>query len=138
VYKRQVFLPDHPASENDSSLTLLATFGNDRILLPGDLEQSGIAELNAKTPATPITVLKLPHHGSRNSTPGLLLDHFPAKMAVVSVGADNRFGFPHLETVDALNSRQIPLFRTDLDGTVRFVTQGNEWRAERWKDGEFH
>ena len=133
-----LFLSPHPATANDASLVILAKFGNDCVLLPGDLERPGIIELLRQTPSFPVAVIKIPHHGSRLSTPGLLLDHFSPGLAVVSAGAGNRFGFPHRETITVLSERRIPLWRTDLHGTLHFSRRGGEWRAERWKNGDFH
>lgn len=133
-----LFLPPHPETENDASLIILAKFGGDHILLPGDLERSGIRELIRQTSSFPVAVIKLPHHGSRHSTPELLLDHFPTELAVVSAGAGNRFDFPHRETLAVLSERQIPLWRTDLHGTLHFSRKGGAWHAERWKNGDFH
>jgi competence protein ComEC len=84
-----------------------------------------------------VTLVNLPHHGSRRSSPELLLDALHPHAAFVSVGAGNAFGFPHTEVVEELERRKIPLSRTDRDGTVRLVVDGSGWRRECWKNGLF-
>ena len=60
-------------SDNADSLTLAVEYLGRRILLPGDLEHSGINDLLAREPWD-CDVLMAPHHGSpRSSPPGLAL-----------------------------------------------------------------
>ncbi|MBW3606332.1 MAG: MBL fold metallo-hydrolase, partial [Actinobacteria bacterium] len=58
---------------------------------------------------------KVPHHGGATNAVGFI-DAVAPRVAVVSVGADNRYGHPHPTTVDDLDP--VPLWRTDLHGTV--------------------
>lgn len=126
------------ASANDHSLVLRAEFSHEQtLLLAGDIESAGVRELQAHTPRFAPALLKLPHHGSRHSAPGSLFDSFPAQLAIVSVGHDNRFGFPHQTTLTALQERAIPLWRTDRDGTLRVRPQGRGWIVECWNNGDF-
>ena len=83
------------------------------------------------------TLLKLPHHGSRNSSPQLLLEGLQPKLAFVSLGAGNPYRFPHREVLAELEERNIPLYRTDRAGSVRFLSNGSGWRVEQWQRGLF-
>jgi competence protein ComEC len=106
-------------SDNDGSLTLQLRYGPTTVLLPGDLEAAGERLLvAAHGSALRSTVLKVPHHGSRTSSSALLLDAVAPRIAVVSAGAGNRFGFPHREVLDAYRRRGTQLWRTDRDGAV--------------------
>ena len=58
------------------------------------------------------------HHGSKNSTAGMLLDAFEPQAAVISVGETNNFGHPAPETLDRLFSRGVAVYRTDAAGNV--------------------
>jgi competence protein ComEC len=45
-------------------------------------------------------------------------------VAVISVGADNRFGHPAPETLARYVERGIPVLRTDELGSIEFITDG--------------
>lgn len=122
-----------PASRekgNNQSLVVYARAGNQGVLLPGDLEAAGVRQLLALRPNGPVTLLKLPHHGSRHSSPELLIDALHPAQVFVSVGADNRFNFPDQVVLENLLQRKIPLFRTDQDGSFRFSATSMGWRFE--------
>jgi competence protein ComEC len=129
--------PTTAISTNDRSLVLYARQGELGLLLTGDLEAAGIARLLATPLPGPVQLLKIPHHGSRHSAPRLLLQTLHPSCAVVSVGAENGYGFPAPEVVSILGKLGIPLWRTDLDGTVRFVAGGSTWRQKHWQNGLF-
>ena len=68
-----------------------------------------------------VDILKVSHHGSKNGTSEELLNILEPKMAVISVGAKNKFGHPTKEVLDRLNDRNIEIKRTDLDGDIFVV-----------------
>ena len=69
----------------------------------------------------PVDILKVSHHGSKNGTSEELLDVLKAKMAVISVGAKNRFGHPTKEVLERLKKKNIEIKRTDLQGEVHVM-----------------
>ena len=77
------------------------------------------------------TVLKVPHHGSAaGMTEGLLAATQPA-LAVISVGADNRFGHPASSTLQLLEQQSIATLRTDQAGDIEVIVDDSAiWRAE--------
>jgi competence protein ComEC len=67
-----------------------------------------------------IDVLKVSHHGSESATSDEILDLLKPKVAVISVGRNNRFGHPRGEVLERLNKRNIEIKRTDEVGDVVF------------------
>ena len=82
-------------------MVLLAEVAGVRLLLTGDVEPVGQAALARALPGLRVDVLKVPHHGSRYQDHDWLAS-LGARYAVVSVGADNDYGHPAAETLDAL------------------------------------
>lgn len=107
-------------SVNDASLVLRIGFSGRWILLTGDIESQGEAELVAGAAFEPLEsdVLKVPHHGSRTSSSDALLAAVRPALAVISLGRRNRFGFPRAEVLARYASRGIKLLRTDWHGAV--------------------
>jgi len=119
----------HLLRENDASLVLHVSFGETSFLLPGDVESAGEAALLAAgIPRT--DVVKAPHHGSRTSSGRGLVGSTRPRWVVFMVGAGNRYGFPHAETVARWREVGAELLRTD-EGPVRFRSDGHRaWRAD--------
>jgi competence protein ComEC len=105
---------------NNTSVVLRATTSAGRVLLTGDVELEAQAELLAARTDLRADVLKVPHHGSRFSAKEFLTAVRP-RVAIVSVGARNRYGHPSQHVVDALNETGSWVIRTDLHGDVAVV-----------------
>jgi competence protein ComEC len=104
-------LPDDP---NTECIVMLARWRHFEMLLTGDAE----AEAVPIDPG-PVDVLKVSHHGSGDAGLGGLLDRTAPRLAVISVGAHNPYGHPDPGTLATLAAHQVPVLRTDLDGTIR-------------------
>jgi competence protein ComEC len=110
----------HPPAEpgwtslNDSSLTL--RLGD--ALLTGDIESRAETSLLRDPASLRAAVLKVPHHGSRtSSTPAFVVAVAP-KIAVISVGADNRYHLPSPEVEARYRTRGTCVLRTDRCGAI--------------------
>jgi competence protein ComEC len=113
---------------NNSSVVIRAVTPAGRLLLTGDIEIIAQADLlNARADLS-ADVLKVPHHGSRYSAPDFL-DAVGARIAVVSVGAGNRYGHPSPMTLGFLTRRGTQLTRTDTDGDSAIVATSAGPRA---------
>jgi competence protein ComEC len=107
---------------NNNSVVLRLVYGDVSFLLTGDIEADAEATLLQQGGALRSTVLKVAHHGSDgSSTPAFLAAVKPA-VAVISTGVENSFGHPSPTT--RLRLAGVPLLRTDLNGRVRFETDG--------------
>jgi competence protein ComEC len=118
---------------NDHSVVLKLTDGRVSFLLTGDIQAGVEQELVESGRPLAASVLKVAHHGSiTSSTPAWLAAVNP-QVAVISVGADNRFGHPSPEVLQRYAAAGIPVLRTDQVGGIEFVTDGEKlWvQAER-------
>ena len=106
---------------NNNSLVLEYVNGNDKVLLMGDAEEKIERELNVSD----VDLLKVGHHGSRSSSSSSFIDKINPKYAVILVGANNKYGHPHKETMDTLASKNIEIHRSDECGHIVFKSSGN-------------
>lgn len=106
---------------NNNSLVLEYVNGNDKVLLMGDAEEKIERELDVSD----VDLLKVGHHGSRSSSSSSFIDKINPKYAVILVGANNKYGHPHKETMDTLASKNIEIHRSDECGHIVFKSSGN-------------
>jgi competence protein ComEC len=109
--------------ENDASLVLRVSYGATAFLLPGDVEQAGEAAALAAGRTLAAEVVKVPHHGSRTSSTAPFVSAVRPRWAALSVGAGNRYGFPHPEPLERWRAAGATIVRTD-EGAIRFVSDG--------------
>ncbi|CAM3080694.1 DNA internalization-related competence protein ComEC/Rec2 [Prescottella defluvii] len=109
---------------NDGSLVIMAETRAGRILLTGDVEVPGQQALLRSGMSLRADVLKLPHHGSRTTTPEFLAAVRP-RVAIASVGADNSFGHPNPGIVAKVAALGAVTQRTDRDGDIAVVRSGS-------------
>ena len=115
-----------PAKNNDS-LVLRLRYGNRTILLPGDAEKDVERTLLSGNSAQELQadVLKVSHHGSKNSTTPNFLAAVKPQMAIISAGEENPYGHPSPVLLERLESAGVRVFRTDLVGSVTVLTDGD-------------
>jgi competence protein ComEC len=99
-------------------------------LLPGDIQAGVEQELVESGRPLAATVLKVAHHGSITSSTPAWLAAVKPQVAVISVGAGNRFGHPSPEVLQRYATAGIPVLRTDQAGSVEFVTDGERLWVE--------
>lgn len=104
---------------NLASAVMLVRYRDVRVLLTGDAESAEEQWLLARAAShAGADILKVAHHGSSTGTGGALLDAVRPRVALVSVGARNRYGHPSPAVVDSLRARNVLVARTDLLGSV--------------------
>jgi competence protein ComEC len=120
-------------TRNDDSVVVRVQLGETAFLLTGDLEGHGESRLVGVSARA--SVLKVPHHGSRTSSTPHFIEGVGPRAAVISVGFQSSFGHPHAEVIERYAQAGIRLFRTDLDGTVTFSTDGRQLWVETTRTG---
>jgi competence protein ComEC len=110
---------------NDASTVALVQIGRVRILLVGDAEaEEERWMVDRWGDALGADVLKVGHHGSSTSSTAEFLDAVRPRVALISVGAGNRYGHPSPGVLAALGARDVMVIRTDLSGTTVIRTDG--------------
>ena len=98
---------------NAVSMLLRVDYGEASALFTGDLE---IGE--EPGPMPDVDVLKVPHHGSANSSSLMLLHSASPSAAVISAGRNNAYGHPAQALLERLEGTGASVFRTDECGAV--------------------
>ncbi|PFN62056.1 DNA internalization-related competence protein ComEC/Rec2 [Bacillus thuringiensis] len=111
-------------SENNASIVIWAKFGGLTWLFTGDLEEEGEKFLVSAYPDLRVDVLKVAHHGSNTSSIESFLNVIQPRVAIISVGKQNRYGHPHKEVIERLEKMGSAIWRTDKQGAISYVFKG--------------
>lgn len=109
---------------NDASVVLRVRVRGIAVLLTGDVEPDAQDEILRSGAPVAADVLKMPHHGSARQSEDFL-DHVGARVATISAGAENDYGHPAPAALRMLRERGVAFWRTDLDGDIAIVVQGD-------------
>jgi competence protein ComEC len=109
---------------NNESVVARLTYGETSFLFTGDIEEGTEEKLLSSGFPLDVDVLKVAHHGSATSTQEAFLDAVSPKLALISVGAENRYGHPAPIVLDRLARRGISVYRTDREGRIAVVSNG--------------
>ena len=104
--------------------------GDVTFLITGDLVTEIEEQILREGIDVSATVLKVGHHGSKTSSGEEFLRTVNPKCAVICVGYGNNFGHPRAEVLERLENLPTKIFRTDLDGLIKFRTDGKNLRVE--------
>lgn len=113
------------SSAESGSLATLISYSDFSLLLTGDTPVDEMHEVGESLGS--VAVLQIPHHGSTTGLDRQVLDNFHPQLAVISVGARNRYGHPKKQTLNLLSKFGIPLKRTDKDGDIEIISDGKKW-----------
>lgn len=111
-------------TSNDTCIVARLIYGKNSFLFTGDIDSKAEKELVNSSENIQSDVLKVAHHGSKYSTSNLFLSAVKPKFAVIEVGK-NSYGHPTPETLQRLQNYDIKTLRTDQQGDINFVSDGN-------------
>lgn len=114
-----------PDVVNETSVVFRLVYEDFSMLFTGDSGAWTEEELLTAHEDVASDVLKIGHHGSDTSTGQAFLEAVRPSVALISVGAKNRFGHPSLRVLRRLERAGADIYRTDLDGTIRITTDGS-------------
>jgi competence protein ComEC len=116
---------------NDASVVIAVEVHGLRVLLTGDIEPSAQEALLRAGTDLAADVLKVPHHGSARQS-AEFLEAVGARLAVVTVGADNDYGHPAPSLLDGLDDSGTVVARTDDDGDVAVLAPRSHGAPLTW------
>ena len=115
--------------ENAQSLGLLISIRGVKILTLGDLDKSYEDKLDVSA-----DILKVSHHGSRNSTSKDFVEKVNPKLALISAGRNNTYGHPTKEVIENLDG--VKIYNTQNDGLVK-IKFGKDVTVEPYLKGGY-
>ena len=140
----------HPGADysstdaNDESAVVYVTWNDFSALFTGDISEDAETEVLQNLNGRQVDLLKASHHGSKTASSQEFLDGifgqnqkgaltadstedgFQTQTAVISCGANNRYGHPHQEVLERLENMGIVVYRTDQSGCIQVVSQGED------------
>lgn len=129
-----VLRPDESIAEsrvtdlNETSIVNKVVYGNTSILFTGDISTDNELTLIEKKVDLTANILKVAHQGSKTSSSEAFIKAASPQVAVISVGK-NSYGHPNKEIVDRLKSLINVVLRTDQEGDITFISDGQAfWR----------
>jgi len=119
---------------NETSCVLRIDTAHGSVLLTGDIERRAEAEL-MRTGEIAADVVIVPHHGSRTSSTAGFVEKVASRLAIVSAGHNNRWGFPLPEVRERWEAAGARLLVTADSGAVdvRFGDEGITVSEARWR-----
>ena len=125
---------DGGKSENDDSLICLIKYDAN---VDGRIEARGVltgdAEKDAMRDVVPqvgdIDFLKVAHHGSKGGLSEEQLSTLSPEVALIGVGADNKYGHPTKETLQMLEEHGARIYRTDKQGAISIAFSADGMRV---------
>ncbi|MBE6606978.1 MAG: MBL fold metallo-hydrolase [Ruminococcaceae bacterium] len=113
---------------NDDSIVLRMQYGEARYIFTGDAEEKAEKEILSHYSKSELSsdLLKAGHHGSRTSTSDEFLAAVSPNIAIISCGEGNKYGHPHIETVEKLSMSVSYIYRTDVIGSIIILTDGEK------------
>lgn len=106
-------------NSNNNSLVFKMTTKHNEILFTGDIELEAELDIAEKYGSKlKSDILKVAHHGSKTSSSELFLKYVKPDKAIISVGKNNRFGFPHEKAFSNIMKYTNQIYQTGLDKTI--------------------
>jgi competence protein ComEC len=123
--------------ENENSIIALVSYKHKNSLFMGDAGIAAYRKIDAYLPRN-IEILKVGHHGAKNTVDDTMLKELNPKYVIVSVG-ENIYRHPNDETIDLIKKSQTYLFTTKENGALKFVysTGENAFVPYVFEDGDF-
>ena len=118
---------------NDMSLVARLDYGEVSFLFTGDCRKGPFKDIIKAGWDVDVDVVKAAHHGAYNATDKKVFEAMSPDYMLISCGLDNSYGHPHREVVQMLTESETDFYRTDYNGTVTVITDGENLTFETEK-----
>lgn len=115
--------------ENQDSVGIILENGEQKFFIGGDIGLESEKEILESGVDIHADVMMMNHHGSHVSEK--FLKAVSPSYSVISCGKDNKYGHPRQDTMELLKKYEVPVFRTDLQGTILMYSDGKELTFEK-------
>ena len=117
AYLKYLYLGKYD-NDNDNSLVYLLNIDNRQALLPGDASKKVENIIVNKYDVRNIDILDIGHHGSNTSSSSYFIGNLNPEYTVIST--NGKYGHPHEETINTLNSYKLDYLITKNEGNIKF------------------
>ena len=126
--KMKILAPnsDNYSDLNNYSVVVRVDFGATSFMLTGDAEEVSEREILSRYPASELkcTFYKAAHHGAAEANTAEFLGSVKPEIIAISCGEGNSYGHPHAEAMARFEDTGAVIYRTDLLGTLKFISDG--------------
>ena len=103
---------------NDNSIVVLLEYKGEKVLFMGDMSAKSYQKISHLIPA--VSILKIGHHGARESINDFMLETLKPREIIISTGK-NHYGHPHPEALKTIRNHKIPILSTKEFGAIKFI-----------------
>lgn len=118
--------------KNQGSMVLRMSYRDFTMLFTGDMDETIEKEIVNQID-TPITALKVAHHGSATASSEEFLNNITTDIGLISVGEKNRYGHPSDEVLSRLYQYCQKIYLTKEDGAITIETNGKTYRIHSYR-----
>lgn len=122
-----VYVDNDAEDINESSIVIAMKHGENKYLFTADIGSVSEESISWDD----IDVLKVAHHGSRKSTSDKFLKQAKPEIAIITLGKENEYGYPHAAALKRLQKANAEIYRTDIDGTILLKSDGSKIEIEK-------
>lgn len=109
-------------------------YGRNSILFMGGVERRGEALLLENNNSfLKSEVIQIANYGSNVSTSPELLQEVNPLYSIINVGLGNFMEYPSEEVLELISQNNIKLFRTDNEGAILFISDGDKIEFVNWR-----
>ncbi len=116
--KLTTFYDKFSENANDNSILTLLEYKGQKILFMGDMSAKSYKKISHLIPS--VDIVKIGHHGARESVDDFMLDKLKPREIIISTGK-NHYGHPHPEALKRIRNHKIPILSTKEFGAIKFI-----------------